>query len=134
MRFIYVFLIAFLTGCGDSTNSEQTEPNRPQNPFAGKWSMDSSVFINNGIRDVVSAPLLPTSWIFGEDGSYKVQNSITLSGTYSFNNDSLFVNLMSVPNEYEIISHTKNNVHLRSTIIETDSISMKTDAYLTRLN
>jgi hypothetical protein len=98
----------------------------------GDWNMDSSVFISNGVRGEVSPPLMPTTWNFGEDGSYLVKNSVSMTGTFSRTDDSLFVVLMAVPNEYEILVLNETNLHLRSTIIETDSASMKTDAYLSR--
>jgi len=107
---------------------------KPTNLILGQWNMDSSVFINDGVRSTVSAPLLPTTWTFAEDGSYKVENSMAMPGTFSNTNDSLFVILMNVPNAYEILLLNDNKLQLRSTITETETMSMKTDAFLTRIS
>ncbi len=135
----YHFFIAFsflvLSCQNQEADIEQVTPvpeQKTQDLILGDWNMDSSVFINDGIRGVVSAPLMPTIWNFGEDGSYLVKNSVSMTGTFSRTEDSLFVVLMAVPNEYEILVLNETNLHLRSTIIETDSASMKTDAYLSR--
>ena len=133
---LYSFSFLFIISCQNQEST--TEPETPvveqktQDLILGDWNMDSSVFINDGIRGVVSAPLMPTVWNFGEDGSYLVKNSVSMTGTFSRTEDSLFVVLMAVPNEYEILVLNETNLHLRSTIIETDSASMKTDAYLSR--
>lgn len=133
---IYSFSFLLIVSCqNQETAKEELTPEPHQKAtdlILGDWNMDSSVFINDGVRGVVSAPLMPTTWNFGEDGSYLVKNSVSMPGTYSRTDDSLFVVLMAVPNEYEIIVLNETNLHLRSTIIETDSASMKTDAYLSR--
>jgi hypothetical protein len=132
----YSFGFWFLISCQNQQESPQQltpEPEqKKQDLILGDWNMDSSVFINDGVRGVVSAPLMPTIWNFGEDGSYLVKNSVSMTGTFSRTADSLFVVLMAVPNEYEILVLNETNLHLRSTIIQTDSASMKTDAYLSR--
>lgn len=132
-------LLFLFASCNEANEtSPQTIPasleTEETNPMLGLWNMDSSVYINDGIRGTVSAPLIPTTWTFQEDGTYRVENSVVMPGTYSQTADSLFVVLMEVPNSYEIVSLTNTHMHLRSTIVETDSISMKTDAYLTRKN
>jgi hypothetical protein len=126
----------FVISCQNQEASIEQETIVPeqkkQDLILGDWNMDSSVFINDGLRGVVSSPLMPTIWNFGDDGSYLVKNSVSMTGTFSRTDDSLFVVLMAVPNEYEILVLNETNLHLRSTIIETDSASMKTDAYLSR--
>jgi hypothetical protein len=137
-----VFFLSFifmLGACGSGTeNTEVSTPGIEEkedlNLIVGEWNMDSSVFINDGVRATVSAPLLPTTWTFTEDGDYTVQNSITMAGTFSNTGDSLFVVLMDVPNEYEILLLNNEKLHLRSTIMETADKSMKTDAFLTRIS
>ncbi|MBI3134850.1 MAG: hypothetical protein HYZ14_09285 [Bacteroidetes bacterium] len=129
-----LFLTLGCTGTSEPGAAEPAEKAEPTtNPILGNWNMDSSVFINDGIRGTVSAPLISTTWTFGEDGSYNVVNSVTMPGTFSNTTDSLFVVLMGVPNDYEILMLTAEKLQLRSTILENDSVSMKTDAYLTRI-
>lgn len=139
MRWQFIPFILFLTACGSNTpghieNSDPEKEVTQKDELIGVWNMDSSAYINNGIRETVSAPLLPTTWTFDEYGGYKVQNSMTMSGSYSHKGDSLFVILMSVPNNYEILDATENHLHLLSTIYDTEEGSMKTEAYLTRAN
>lgn len=139
MKFNLIFLplICLCVSCsGSQSETENTEPGQGQKPadmIVGNWQMDSSVYINDGIRGTVSAPLLPTTWTFAEDGKYLVENSLKMHGTFSRTEDSLFVVLMAVPNNYEILILDETHLHLRSTILENDSVSMKTDAYLTRI-
>lgn len=132
-----VLFIYALAGCqNQKTVVPEITPEPEQKSsdlIIGDWSMDSSVFINSGVRGEISPPLMTTTWTFGDDSSYQVKNSIVMGGTFTKTVDSLFVVLMGVPNEYEILVLNETNLHLRSTIIETDSASMKTDAYLTRL-
>lgn len=134
---VLILIFALISCQNETTVSEETvEPEveaEPSDLIIGDWNMDSSVFINTGVRGEISPPLMTTTWAFGNDSSYQVKNSIVMGGTFTKTDDSLFVVLMGVPNEYEILVLNETNMHLRSTIIETDTASMKTDAYLTRL-
>lgn len=133
-----ILFFSFFSSCKNSEAPKETplpeiSREEPLDLFVGNWNMDSSVFISNGERGEVSAPLMPTTWIFEKSGAYTVQNSVQMPGTYSHVGDSLFVVLMGVPNEYEILTINETNLLLRSTIIETETSSMKTEAYLTRI-
>ena len=127
----------FLFGCGQNATEDTFEVPDPVSEttsdlIVGSWNMDSSAYINNGIRETVSEPILPTTWTFDETGDYTVKNSMTMKGSYTRKGDSLFVILLSVPNNYEIVKIDLDHLELRSTIYENESGSMKTDAYLTR--
>ena len=98
----------------------------------GDWNVDSSVFINDGVRGEASPPIVTTTWTFGENGDYKVVQSIVITGTYKLVDKELIINSMSVENHHEIVEMTADNLVLSSTIIETEESSMKTMVYLTR--
>ena len=115
----------------DSEKNQEKEP-VAANPFAGEWQLDSSAFITNNTRSV-TPPVMPTTWFFGENGAYKVMNTFKLEGSYTYSDDSLFVILMEVPNDYEIISLTDKKLHLHSTVLESDSSSIYSEAFLTRV-
>ncbi len=131
-----IFSMLQFSCSGDAeNNSEQNQEKEiiVANPFAGEWQLDSSAFITNNTRSV-TPPVMPTTWFFGESGAYKVINTFKLEGSYSYSDDSLFVILMEVPNDYEIISLTDKKLHLHSIVLESDSSSIYSEAYLTRLN
>jgi len=131
------FICSLLMSCSgaESVTDETTSvaEEKPMDIILGKWSMDSSAFINSGVRTEATPPIMPTTWTFTEDGTYKVENSMTMPGTFSRTDDSLFIVLMGVPNDYEILLLDDTYLQLRSTIFETDSASMKTEAFLTRI-
>jgi hypothetical protein len=136
---LLILLVFVLGSCGGNSENNTvvtpaTEEPETVNLILGEWNMDSSVFINDGVRGTVSAPLLPTTWTFSADGTYKVENSMTMPGTFSNTSDSLFIVLMGVPNDYEILLLNNEKLQLRSTIVETVDMSMKTDAFLTRIS
>lgn len=137
MKYLLIILLGLsLIGCQNQETepAELTPESQKEEPdlILGDWRMDSSAFINDGIKALASPPILPTTWTFKADGFYQVKNSMTMTGTFSRTNDSLFVILMAVPNEYEILLLNETSLYLRSTIVETDETSMKTEAYLTR--
>src|SRR3989344_8851751 len=113
-----ILLFSFFGSCKNSETPKEAplpevEQEETADIFVGNWNMDSSVFISNGVRGEVSAPLMPTTWIFEKGGAYTVQNSVQMPGTYNHIGDSLFVVLMGVPNEYEILTINETNLLLR---------------------
>lgn len=121
-----------------SCQSESNEPNpfiekKQQDMLIGKWQLDSSVYIQDEVNGIMTAPMLPTVWNFQETGNYSVENSVKMTGTFQHFDDSLFVVLMEVPNEYKILKLDQSSLQLRSKIYENDSSSMFTEVYLSRL-
>lgn len=129
-----VLTIIFINGCQTDSN----EPNpfiekKQQDILIGQWQLDSSVYIQDEVNGIMTAPMLPTVWNFQETGNYSVENSVKMTGTFQHFDDSLFVVLMEVPNEYKILALDQNSLNLRSKIYENDSSSMYTEVYLSRL-
>lgn len=138
-RTIFFFslpLIFFFSSCSDNKTTDEKkeieEKTETDNLLTGTWQMDSSLYLEDDHVTTVAAPILPTTWNFSEDGSYQVKNSLIMTGTYTRSDDSVYVVLMHVPNSYEIISLTDSYLRLRSTIVNTDSLRLQTDACLTR--
>jgi len=131
------FFSVILFSCDTTAENNSLESSEKEivvaNPFSGLWQLDSSAFITSNTRSV-TPPVMPTNWFFGENGSYKVINSFQLEGSYTYSDDSLFVILMEVPNDYEIISLTDKKLHLHSTVLESDSSSIYSEVFLTRKN
>ena len=134
LTFFLVLTIIFINGCQTDSN----EPNpfiekKQQDILIGQWQLDSSVYIQDEVNGIMTAPMLPTVWNFQETGNYSVANSVKMTGTFQHFDDSLFVVLMEVPNEYKILKLDQSSLQLRSKIYENDSSSMYTEVYLSRL-
>lgn len=136
-RFL-VYLLPALIGCSgdhseDTTSIVSEKSEDVVDKIHGIWQLDSSAFVDQTGFGAYSDPLMPTTWSFLHDGSYQVKNSVTMHGSFDHQGDSLFVVLMDVPNEYAIHTLNETQLVLETSIIETDSTSMKTVAYLTRI-
>lgn len=136
MKYINEFSLAavfLITSCGSNEKGD-TKPVEvvTQNEIYGDWQLDSSSYLTNNQVNIVTPPMMPTTWVFDKDGKYLVKNSVELPGTFSVTSDSLFVVLMGVPNNYSILKLTETNLVLRATIAETDTTLLQTEAYLTR--
>lgn len=93
--------------------------------IAGEWKVEIAYFINNGVKDEGSPPLVNTIWSFDKTGSLKVTTSMEINGSFTQKNDTLIVNLLGQQTIYTIMNLSENSLTLQLTIIETESTSMK---------
>lgn len=137
MKKLFYPIALLLLSCNsqeDSTEIEKEVEDETIQPIEiyGSWILDSSSYMTNEIKNITTPPLLPTTWEFKTNGNYIVRNSVEMPGTFSVTPDSLFVDLMGVPNNYQITLMTDTNLILRSTITQNDTALIQTEAYLTR--
>ena len=141
MKLFYIAAICFamlsICNCGllegsDSVITEVAPQEIPKqesdiNPLLiGKWQVDSSGFINDGIQKPMSAPLADSFWEFTTDGKLNISGNISFSTDIKIVDNSFVINMMNIDSDYHIKSVTENELVLVSIIVDTKDMKMET--------
>jgi hypothetical protein len=146
MRFILLpvalIVMFFSYGCGASdvdrsaANDSLAAPIKAKMPalLIGKWQVDSSGFINDGIQKPMEAPLADSFWEFTKDGKLVISGNVSFTSDCEVVDSAFSVTMMGVENIFRIQSVTEKELVLVSTIMDTKEMKMESISRLKRLN
>lgn len=98
----------------------------------GTWWVDTTYFIDDGVQDEGSTPILPTSWTFSEDGSMLIENSSRMFATYELAEGHILIDMLGTIMDHTILELTNNSLRLTNTVYEFDSGSLRAISILRR--
>lgn len=99
----------------------------------GKWQVDSSGFINNGVPTPLDAPLADSFWEFTKEGKLIISGNVSHTTDIHIVNNAFTINMMGVDCDYRIKSVNEKTLVLVGTIMDTKDMKMESVSIFKRL-